>query len=174
MVLREPGHEQLVSEAVARVAILVDKAASKLFARRAGIELDITERKRSQDEQAFLAEAGTILASSLEFEDTVSRIARLALRHLADCVIVDVVERGDEVRRILVMHADPTKRRLSEQLKRFRIDRARPYLASAMIETKQPALMSEIGAQYIESVAQSEEHLRLLRELDPRSMIRED
>jgi PAS domain S-box-containing protein len=140
-------------------------------ARMVGTEFDITERKRSQDEQAFLAEAGTILASSLEFEDTVTAIARLALRQLADCVIVDVVERDNQVRRNLVVHADPAKRMLSEQLKRFRIDRARPYLASAMIETKQPALMSEVGVQYIESVAQNEEHLRALRELDPRSMM---
>lgn len=77
--------------------------------RMVGTELDITERKRNQNEQAFLAEASTILASSLEFEDTVTGIARLALRQLADCVIVDVVERGDEVRRILVVHADPAK-----------------------------------------------------------------
>jgi signal transduction histidine kinase len=31
--------------------------------------------------------------------------------------------------------------------------------------------MSEIGAEYIESVAQSEEHLRILREINPKSMM---
>ncbi len=37
--------------------------------RMVGTELDITERKRIQDGQAFLAEVGTILASSLPMEE---------------------------------------------------------------------------------------------------------
>ena len=37
--------------------------------RMVGTALDITSRKRYEDEQAFLAEAGAILASSLEYEE---------------------------------------------------------------------------------------------------------
>ena len=52
--------------------------------RMVGTALDITSRKRYEDEQAFLAEAGSILASSLEYEDTLTRIARFAAREFAD------------------------------------------------------------------------------------------
>ncbi len=139
--------------------------------RMVGTELDITERKRIQDEQSFLAEVGTILASTIEFEETLIRIARLAVGRLADCVIVDVVEEGEQVRRLLVLHADRAKTELSVKLERFRLDRGRPYLGSAILETEQPTLVSEIDPEDLESIAQNDEHLRVLRELDPKSMM---
>src|SRR5689334_4691519 len=136
-----------------------------------GTELDITERKRIQDQQTFLAEVGTILAATLDFDETLAAIARLAVRQLADCVIVDLVSEGDEWRRPVVVHADPEKASLCETIKRFRLDRWLPHLGSAIIETEEPMLMAEIGPDYIASIAHGEEHLQSLRELDPRSMM---
>jgi PAS domain S-box-containing protein len=140
-------------------------------ARMVGTELDITDRKRVEAEHEFLAEAAMILASTLDLEDTLAGVARLAVRQLADCVIVDVVEAEDAVQRLLVAHADPARARLAQELERIPLDRRRPHLASAILETAEPTLMSEIDAGFIESVAQGEDHLRLLRELDPRSMM---
>jgi len=85
--------------------------------------------------------------------------------------MIDVLEEHDQVRRIKVVHADPRKASLPERLERMRLDRRRPYLGSAVLETRQAALMNEVSAEYIESIAQSEEHLSALRELDPKSFM---
>ena len=45
---------------------------------------DITEVKRAEHAQRFLAQAGAVLASSLDYEQTLNRIARLAVPRLAD------------------------------------------------------------------------------------------
>src|SRR5829696_10220448 len=48
---------------------------------------DITERKRVEEAQRFLAKAGTTLSSSLDYRATLARVARLAVPYLADwCV----------------------------------------------------------------------------------------
>ena len=53
---------------------------------------DITDQKRIENEQRFLADVGAVLTSTLDYEDTLRNIAQLAVRDLADFCIVDVVE----------------------------------------------------------------------------------
>ena len=57
---------------------------------------DITDQKRIENEQRFLADVGAVLTSTLDYEDTLTNIAQLAVRDLADFCIVDVVEEDGE------------------------------------------------------------------------------
>jgi PAS domain S-box-containing protein len=52
---------------------------------------DITERRRSEEAQRFLAEASALLASSLDYETTLQRVAQLAVPHIADWCAVEIV-----------------------------------------------------------------------------------
>jgi signal transduction histidine kinase len=53
----------------------------------------------------------------------------------------------------------------------MRLDPRRPHLGSSVIDTRQPLLMSDVTAQYLESNAPSDEYSKALRELDPRSLV---
>ena len=67
---------------------------------------DITDLKQAEETQRLLAEAGRVLAGSLDYEETLRRVAWLAVPELADWCMVDVVgENGLE--RVAVAHADP-------------------------------------------------------------------
>ena len=44
---------------------------------------DVTEQKRIENEQRFLAEVGPVLATTLDYEETLSRIAELAVRDVS-------------------------------------------------------------------------------------------
>ncbi|WP_240529089.1 PP2C family protein-serine/threonine phosphatase [Streptomyces antioxidans] len=56
----------------------------------------------------LLAEASRALASGLDAEESLRRLARLVVPHLADACAVDVVE-GDGVRRLTVTDRDPER-----------------------------------------------------------------
>ena len=61
-----------------------------------GTSFEITARKRSEATQRFLAEAGRVLAASLDYQTTVRTVARLVVPVLADYCLVQVVgERGE-------------------------------------------------------------------------------
>lgn len=57
---------------------------------------DITEQKRVEREQRFLADVGPILANSLDYDETVRKIAELAVRDIADLCIIDLSGDHDE------------------------------------------------------------------------------
>ncbi|HYO74372.1 MAG TPA: PAS domain S-box protein, partial [Archangium sp.] len=84
-----------------------------------GSVIDITERRQREELQRFLVEAGTTLASSLEYGTTLSTLARLAVPTLADWCMVDLLEEDGSVRRVEVTSADPADAPLAEQLRRF-------------------------------------------------------
>ncbi len=92
---------------------------------------DITARKRIEKEQQFLSEAGAVLASSLDYEQTLMNVGQLVVRDLADWCIVEIVEGEERIRRLKVVSADPTKASLAAHLEQFPIDRSRPVLYSA-------------------------------------------
>jgi PAS domain S-box-containing protein len=129
---------------------------------------DITKRRILEIEQRMLAEAGAVLASSLNYEDTLKSIARLVAGELAEWCIVDMVEDGAQTHRLTVAHADPAKAALCEQLAALRLD-GRHSLARRALETRQPELHEDLPPELIESLARDPEHLRLLRLLAPRS-----
>ena len=71
-----------------------------------GIVVDITERKRQEDAIHFLAEANTILDSTLDLDELLGELARLAVPTIADGCMVDVLERG-KLRRAALAGTDP-------------------------------------------------------------------
>jgi PAS domain S-box-containing protein len=60
----------------------------------------------AQERLSMLAEASTLLAASLDYEEGLASFARLAVPRLADVCLVDMLEEGDEIRRIAVAHVD--------------------------------------------------------------------
>lgn len=135
-----------------------------------GFVRDITEQKRREREQKLLADIGAVFAATLEYEETLANIARVVVRDLADFCIVEVSEERT-VRRLKVVSRDPAQAWVCDLLSAIPIDRSRPYLARAAFETERPVLVEHLTPDMLRSFAQSEEHLRALRALDPRSLM---
>lgn len=69
---------------------------------------DVTERRRQQQDERFLAAAGATLSATLDYESTLLSAVHLAIPHLADCCVLDVVEDGSALRRVVSVHDDPS------------------------------------------------------------------
>jgi PAS domain S-box-containing protein len=131
---------------------------------------DVSARVRRENEQSFLADAGTTLASSLDYEQTLTHVAELAVRDFADTCIVDIVAESGELRRLEVISRHPNLASACQRLKELPLDRARPYLATTTLRTNQSALFT-VKPEELFRLAQSEEHLEVLRTLSPQSVI---
>jgi PAS domain S-box-containing protein len=133
--------------------------------------IDRTEENRRDRERGLLAELGAALADTLDYDDTLTRVARLVVRDLADFCIVDLIDTGGTLRPMKVLHRDPSKATLCEMFQRLPFETGQARLVSSVVESKQPRLMAEVSSQDFASVAQDDEHRRALRELDPRSLM---
>jgi signal transduction histidine kinase len=62
---------------------------------------DITDRKRAEEDERFLAATQTDLAQSLDFDAAIQTVADLPVPRLADACVIDVVIAGDTLRRVI-------------------------------------------------------------------------
>jgi PAS domain S-box-containing protein len=95
------------------ISPLVDETGRVVGA--AKIARDVTDRKRAEAGQRLLAEAGSVLSSSLDPEATLEALAHLAVGALADWVTVHLVQPHGMVW-TAVAHADPAKAPLARAL----------------------------------------------------------
>ena len=72
---------------------------------------DVTERKRVEEHQRFLSEAGALLSASLDYDETLRTVTQLAIPKLCDYCILKVLDEG-AVRRFTSRHDDPEKDQL--------------------------------------------------------------
>ncbi len=79
---------------------------------------DVTEVKRAELAQRLLADAGEALASSLDYEQTLQRVAQLAVPGLADWCGVSMRGEGDLLEQVAVAHVDPDKVELARDFGR--------------------------------------------------------
>jgi signal transduction histidine kinase len=126
--------------------------------------------QRSSDRLQFLLDASGVLASSLDFEETLDRVAQLAIRSMADFCIIDVVEDG-EIKRLHVGQIDPALNETTRRLLRFPVDPNRPHLSSRVLATGASVIIPEVGADLLDSLAQDSEHRETLAALRPRSVM---
>jgi signal transduction histidine kinase len=123
---------------------------------------DITERKRIEKEQQFLAEVSVVLSASLDSVQTLSSVARLVVQNVADWCAVDVVDEHGNLSRLTVASADPAKAALCAVLEQMPPDRDLPHLMRSVVESKRPVLIEHVTSEYIESLTQGPEHLQAL------------
>jgi PAS domain S-box-containing protein len=131
---------------------------------------DVTDRKRSEDTQRFLADSSAVLARSLDYRTTLAGLARVALPHLADWCVIDVLQEGRLVR-VEAAHHDPAVDPLVQCLKGFPPEAARAHPSVTVIETGEPELIEEVSDALIQAIASNEEHAQVLRQLEPRSLL---
>jgi PAS domain S-box-containing protein len=132
---------------------------------------DVTEQKRAERQNALLAQAGTVLASSLDYEQTLRNVAELAVPEIADWCAVDLVDEDGDRRQVVVAHKDPEMLRRAEQLREYEPERLDPGRGvGRALQTGEPLLYSEIPDAMLVEAAVDDRHLELLRAVGMRSV----
>src|SRR5438309_8602963 len=76
--------------------------------------------KNPEDSLLFLAEASTILSSSLNYQTTLSSLAKLAVPKIADWCAIDMLDTYGTLQLLVIAHVDPEKvvwaKKLREQM----------------------------------------------------------
>jgi PAS domain S-box-containing protein len=132
---------------------------------------DITAIKQVELRLAFLSEASAALGESLDYTETLTRVAQLCVPALADWCAVDVLEDMDQVNRVALAHADPEGTALVEEIqRRWPPDPASPSAARQVIDTGAPRYL-QITDDLLAEVARDPDHLALIRQLDLREVL---
>jgi signal transduction histidine kinase len=148
---------------VERLSSALDLASARL--------LSATEdRNRSRAAEQFLLSAGAVLAGSLQFEQIVERLARLAVPALADACTIDEVDEEGNVRLLALAHADPAREPLAreERLRHPPPERAPERRA---IAEKRTVHLPRVGARELEEMSAGPAHLEALARRGLRSCV---
>ncbi|MGH2584430.1 MAG: sensor histidine kinase, partial [Dehalococcoidia bacterium] len=129
-----------------------------------GLISDLTERKRAEDALHFLAEASVMLATSLDHEMTLRRVADLAVPRLADTCVVDVLDDAGRLHRLAVASVDGPKVAWVWDIGETPLDTGASHGPGQVLRSGAPELVSQVTEAYLAGSARSAEHLAHLRQ----------
>ena len=124
------------------------------------------EKQRSQ----FLAEASKLLSSSLDYESTLSSVAKVAVPQIADWCAIDLLQEDGTLRRVSVQHVDPAKIAMAHDL----MKRYPPHPDSNIFLAMKAGVSGfapEMTDEMLRSEQIDEEHGKLLRSIGMKSAI---
>jgi len=165
LVLVRPQARKFSAKELPRVRVFADMAAVAM--RRAAT---IEEMRKLHDQDHFLSEAAKILASSLDYESILKKVAQLAIPEIADWCAVHLVEDNGRIHTAEVAHVDTRKLVFAQQIQEDYEPRVeRDVGAFRVIRTGQAELYSEFTDELLRSVAQDARHHSLLKQLNLKS-----
>ena len=128
---------------------------------------NLIDRIGGVDHVRFLAEAGEILAGSLDYETELERVARLAVPALADWCVVDLLVEDGRLHRLAVVHRDPAKAETALELKRRYavLSPNQTHRAWDVLVDGKPWFDPAVTEARFVAEARDAEHLDLLRRL---------
>ena len=111
---------------------------------------DISERVRAEGNQRFLARAGGVLATTLDYESTLRSVAHVAIPHLADCCVLDLVDPQGFVRTIASVHEEPelTKRLRALERRRADVPSNWPFPVADAIAQERRILRADLAPEW--------------------------
>jgi PAS domain S-box-containing protein len=134
--------------------------------------IDITDRKRTEESLRFLAQASDVLASSLDPEAALSAVARLAVPRVADWCAVHIPGEEGTVRLVTVVHPDPAKVALAQQLhQRYPPTPETPRGVCHVLQTGESTFVPDVADSCLTAYARDAEHLALVRSLGLKSCL---
>ncbi|GAC1315738.1 MAG: hypothetical protein NVSMB25_00140 [Thermoleophilaceae bacterium] len=128
---------------------------------------ELLHRERQGRERAtFLARAGEILESSLDYQTTLANVARIAVPTIADWCAIHMIGDQGIIELVAVAHTDPGKEALAWDLeRRFPTSAGRSSGPAGVIRTGRSEIMSEITAERLEARIDDPTRLEILRGL---------
>jgi PAS domain S-box-containing protein len=164
--IREPDAELL------RMMNAIGSQVGQFIERRNAEGALRTSGKRTEETARFLADASGELSELTDYKSTLQRVAALAVPFFADWCAIDMLDNDGSIQRLAAIHKDPAKTEWArELLRRYPPDPNEPRGLYHVLRTGKTDWMAEIPASLIEQSARDEEHLRILRELGPKSYI---
>ncbi|HLM61782.1 MAG TPA: GAF domain-containing protein, partial [Pyrinomonadaceae bacterium] len=137
-----------------------------------GVTMDISERRKKEANEQFLAKASTTLASSLDYETTLSTVAHLAVPHFADWCGVDIDGEDGTLHRLAVAHIDPEKIAWAHEIYiRYPPDPNQPQGLYNVFRTGESEFYPDIPDELLVQTALDEEHLEIMRRIGFRSVM---
>ena len=172
------GETVIDSEMIYRIPVmqrdcLVSVSAAPLFAPSGKnivgavtITHDLSERKRTEEQEHILAEVSKVLASTLDYQETLANIARVVVPQLADWFTVDLVDAQGNFELVEVGHKDPEQVQWARALReKYPVDPASPNGAPHVARTGESELYHEITDEMLAASIKNEEELSIARQL---------
>ncbi len=134
--------------------------------------LDVTDQRRRLTSRRFLADAGTLLSSSLDYVSTLRNLARLAVPALADWCTVDLLDTSGEIERVAIEHTDPRRAATAMQLARRYPPSIRTEIGvERVIRTGTSELVPEVSIRMLDRFTQSAKQRKFLGDLGIKSVM---
>lgn len=132
---------------------------------------DISDKIQKQKHENLLLEAGKILNSSLDYQTTLSQIAKVVIPDLADWCLIDMVE-NEKMVRAVVSHKDHDKIELLFELrKKFELTEDSPQPAIRALKSGHTYFIEDVTDDVLRKVTFSEEHFNLMKKIGAYSHI---
>jgi len=160
-----PGRRRIDVEELEFYGLLADTCAQAI-ARIHAQEESAHQAGRVQ----FLADATSALAQSLDYEQTLTEVARMVVPRFADWCAIDLLEDG-RLMRLAVEHVDPDKVALAVDLERRYPTQPDGGGAWTVVRTGEPLLVPEVTDEMVAPTARDDEHRELLLQLQLRSVM---
>ncbi|MBV9212286.1 MAG: SpoIIE family protein phosphatase [Actinobacteria bacterium] len=147
------------------VALTITRLRGEGPAAYVGFIRDISGEVEAQRRQRVLARTGELLASSIDYEQTLREIARLGVPELADWCAVDVPTAAGAVATMARASADAGAVELGPLRSRYSERARRDHTTAGVIASGHVVFEVEVGEQELAAYARDDDQLELLREL---------
>ncbi len=129
--------------------------------------LDLTERRRTEDNLHFLAEASEALASSIDYATTITNVARAAVPRFADwaCVFIRESEQGPPKLLAAYHRQEGMAEKIRTLYQRYPPSEQAAHGTGVALRTGRSTLVPRVTDEVLWGLAQDAEHMALLKEL---------
>ncbi len=170
--LRRDGSEIPVELTLTRIPesdpVLFAGFVRRLSEREATAE----ENVRLQQRLGFLSQAGLVLDRSLDYNDTLRRLANLTVPELAQLTVIDLLDEHGTIRTTVAAAADPGTAHAVEAMRASNpLELSTSHPVARVLRDRQSMLLATMSRAFLRDIAQGEEHFELMRELGYHSAI---
>ncbi|MDQ3280118.1 MAG: ATP-binding protein [Acidobacteriota bacterium] len=146
------------------------RAASGEVTGIALVARDITAARIQEKQRQLVSNAVQVLGATLDLRDALQRLADVLVEEFVEIVAVDVAN-GDEVTRYATAARRERDRALMASTRGGNLARNLRHPSLAAISRGETVVHNDIDDAVLQAAASSEEHLRVLRELQPRAFM---
>ncbi|TFW13585.1 PAS domain S-box protein [Massilia arenosa] len=137
-----------------------------------GVCVDITQRKRTEQDLRFVADVSTELAIIVDHQRTLDKLAHLAVPSFADWCAVDLLDDDGDLDRVAVAHVDAAKIPLGYEIAaRWPVDREQPGGAWDVIQSGEPRYTQYITPELLDTAVRDPDRRKALLAMGLRSYI---